>query len=161
VRTPFAPLGVMPVAATAPAAPEAAAAAAAAVVDAASDAAAGEDSGPEAQPELELYPGVLEGTPSVVTLVFPEPLCPERLVFVVYQTGPDFWVRDHGELFLCVVLLVVGMLRSQRELAWPQLSLLSIHTHPCACPQCSHRRPRPCRQQLQPAAAQPLPVRHG
>jgi hypothetical protein len=43
------------------------------------------------------YPGVPELASSVVTLVFPEPVCPERLVFVLHQMGSDTWVRDHGE----------------------------------------------------------------
>ena len=34
---------------------------------------------------------------SVVTLVFPEEVRLERLVFVLDQLGPDTWVRDHGE----------------------------------------------------------------
>jgi len=43
------------------------------------------------------YPDVPEGADSAVTLVFPEAICPERLVFVLHQLGPDTWVRDHGE----------------------------------------------------------------
>lgn len=43
------------------------------------------------------YPDAPEGSNSVVTLVFPEAVCPERLVFVLHQLVPDAWVRDHGE----------------------------------------------------------------
>eukprot|EP00878_Enallax_costatus_P018067 GHUV01019006.1.p3 GENE.GHUV01019006.1~~GHUV01019006.1.p3 ORF type:complete len:133 (-),score=47.16 GHUV01019006.1:1156-1554(-) len=46
-----------------------------------------------------LYPGVPSDTPWCVTLVFPELLCPGRMVFVVHQRDVDAWVRDHGANF--------------------------------------------------------------
>lgn len=46
-----------------------------------------------------LYPGVPADTPWCVTLVFPEALCPDRIVFVVHQRDHDTWVRDHGANF--------------------------------------------------------------
>ena len=36
---------------------------------------------------------------AAVTLTFPESLCPERLVFVVHDTGSDEWIRDHSANF--------------------------------------------------------------
>lgn len=99
VRTAFAPLGFMPL--TLPDAPPAADAAGdspsssgAAAADA--DAAAEEEAGGPVDRVPE-YPDAPEGSSSVVTLVFPEAVCPERLVFVLHQLGPDAWVRDHGE----------------------------------------------------------------
>jgi len=36
---------------------------------------------------------------SAVTLTLPEPVCPERLVFVVHDTEGDVWIRDHSANF--------------------------------------------------------------
>lgn len=102
VRTAFAPLGFMPL--TLPDTPPAADAAGdspssssgAAAADAADAAAAEEEAGGSLDRVPE-YPDAPEGSSSVVTLVFPEAVCPERLVFVLHQLGPDAWVRDHGE----------------------------------------------------------------
>jgi hypothetical protein len=52
---------------------------------------------PNPMDQVPEYPDVPELASSVVTLVFPEAVCPERLVFVLHQMGSDTWVRDHGE----------------------------------------------------------------
>jgi hypothetical protein len=85
-------LGVLPII---PAEPDTAAAAAPGEDSTTDDSAAEAAEGPaDIVPE---YPDVAEGTSSVVTLVFPEEVCPERFVFVLHQLGPDAWVRDHGK----------------------------------------------------------------
>ncbi|WIA21598.1 hypothetical protein OEZ85_000786 [Tetradesmus obliquus] len=116
VRTPFSPLGFMPVLPDAPeqqqqqqqtAAPTATA------TDTPHDASS------TAAAAVELYPGVAAGTPWCVTLVFPERICPERLVFVVHQLESDAWVRDHGANFSlqlrspCLGDLVEGVLAAE------------------------------------------------
>lgn len=115
VRTPFSPLGFIPVLPDAPeqqqqqqtAAPTATA------TDTPHDASS------TAAAAVELYPGVAAGTPWCVTLVFPEPICPERLVFVVHQLESDAWVRDHGANFSlqlrspCLGDLVEGVLAAE------------------------------------------------
>lgn len=103
VRTPFAPLGFMPIVpdATAPAAPASVADTAEATTDTFEPAEAATATAEEEEvvpmDTVPEYPDAPEGTSSVVTLVFPEAVCPERLVFVLHQLGPDMWVRDHGE----------------------------------------------------------------
>lgn len=42
---------------------------------------------------------VSPGAVSAVTLSFPEEVCPERLVFVIHDTGADLWIRDHSANF--------------------------------------------------------------
>jgi hypothetical protein len=65
------------------------------------------------------YPGLSLATPTAVTLVFPEQLCPERLVFVVNQPDQDTWVRDHGANFSlqlrspCLNDMVEGVLAAE------------------------------------------------
>lgn len=99
VRTPFAPVGVMPI--IEPVNPaDAASALNPDNADDDEDTSATEAAAAAAPPGYDpvpLYPGVPEGTASAVTLVFPEAICPERFVFVVHQLGPDAWVRDHGK----------------------------------------------------------------
>eukprot|EP00775_Hariotina_reticulata_P004810 gene4810-5058_t len=64
-------------------------------------------------------PPTVLSTPSAVTLVFPEHLCPERLVFVVHQADQDAWVRDHGANFSlqlrspCLNDMVEGVLAAE------------------------------------------------
>lgn len=67
----------------------------------------------------ELYPGVAADTPWCVTLVFPEVLCPERMVFVIHQREVDTWVRDHGANFSlqlrspCLTDMVEGVMAAE------------------------------------------------
>lgn len=96
VRTPFAPAGFKPILPD-PTKPHAA------VSTTEASTAEPAEGSPEVQEEawevFPEYPEVPEGAESAVTLVFPEAICPERLVFVLHQVGPDTWVRDHGETF--------------------------------------------------------------
>lgn len=97
VRTPFAPEGFMP---QLPATTEPTDAPPAATADAPADTAEGmgeESAEAGAIEQVPEYPDAPEAASSVVTLVFPEAVCPERFVFVLHQLGPDTWVRDHGE----------------------------------------------------------------
>jgi hypothetical protein len=118
VRTPFSPLGFMPVLPDPSEqqqqqdTPAATATDAADTPDSAAAAAAAEE-------PVQLYSDVPAGTSWCVTLVFPEAVCPERLVFVVHQLESDAWVRDHGANFSlqlrspCLGDLVEGVLAAE------------------------------------------------
>lgn len=94
VRTPFAPIGFMP---KLPVASEPTGVPPAAPTDDTAEVAAEAAAADAVTEQVPEYPDAPESASSVVTLVFPEAVCPERLVFVLHQLGPDTWVRDHGE----------------------------------------------------------------
>jgi hypothetical protein len=122
VRTPFSPLGFMPVLPTPSEQQqqtETLAAAVATDADAETPPDADSAAAAAAVEPVQLYNGVTSGSPWCVTLVFPEVMCPERLVFVVHQLESDAWVRDHGANFSlqlrspCLGDLVEGVLAAE------------------------------------------------